>query len=135
MVNGRPDNNGYVAIALQKNGKIKHTKVHIVIAKTFIENPDNLPQVNHKDENKQNNNVSNLEWCTAKYNMNYGTGRKRMALTQGKKVEQIKDGQVIRVFNSLHEINRELGYSFKNICSVCNGKRNSAHGYEWRYLK
>lgn len=134
IVKGTVDNNGYVAISLQKNGKIKYTKVHILIAKTFIDNYNNLPQVNHKDENKQNNEVSNLEWCTAKYNMNYGTVRSRTAMAQGKKVQQIKDGNVIRVFDSLHEINRELGYNFKNICSVCNGKRNSAHGFEWKYL-
>ena len=73
----RVDIGGYAVIGLCKDGKEKKYKVHRLIALAFIPNPNNLPYVNHKDENKTNNHVSNLEWCTAKYNVNYGTRNER----------------------------------------------------------
>ena len=63
---------GYLSVTLSKNGIQKQYTVHRLVAQAFIENPDNLPQVNHKDEDRTNNNVTNLEWCDAKYNVNYG---------------------------------------------------------------
>lgn len=71
------DRYGYLTVTLNCNGKSKTIKIHRLVAQAFIENPDNLPQVNHKDENPSNNNVDNLEWCTAKYNNNYGTRQER----------------------------------------------------------
>ena len=65
-------NYGYIQVSLYKNGIRTGLKVHRLVAEVFIPNPDNLPQINHKDEDKTNNNVTNLEWCTAKYNNNYG---------------------------------------------------------------
>jgi hypothetical protein len=65
-------NNGYPTVNLSKNGTVKTIRIHRLVALTFIPNPDNLPIINHKDENKQNNNVNNLEWCTYEYNNNYG---------------------------------------------------------------
>lgn len=73
------DKNGYYRVLLSKNNKIKNYLVHRLVAQTFIPNPNNLPQVNHKDENKTNNNVNNLEWCTRSYNCQYGTRTKRIA--------------------------------------------------------
>ena len=67
--------NGYIKVSLWKNNKQKTYFMHRLVAEAFIPNPDNLPQVNHKDENKTNNCVSNLEWCTHKYNNNYGSKR------------------------------------------------------------
>lgn len=64
--------NGYRAVSLYcGNNKAKRLYIHRLVAQSFIENPENLPQINHKDENKINNDVENLEWCTAKYNINY----------------------------------------------------------------
>jgi len=70
---------GYYRVTLSKNNKIKNYSVHRLVALTFIPNPNNLPQVNHKDEDKSNNSVSNLEWCSASYNCKYGTRTKRIA--------------------------------------------------------
>lgn len=67
------DRYGYLSVVLSYNGKHKTITVHILVAQAFIPNPDDLPIINHKDEDKTNNRVENLEWCTAKYNMNYGT--------------------------------------------------------------
>lgn len=66
------DKKGYLRVSICKDGINKHHLVHRLVARAFIENENNLPQVNHKDENPANNCVDNLEWCTAKYNMNYG---------------------------------------------------------------
>lgn len=67
------NNDGYIQVHLYKNGIRNKFQVHRLVAQAFLPNIDNLPQVNHKDENKTNNNVTNLEWCTAKYNTNFGT--------------------------------------------------------------
>ena len=71
------DTNGYLQVILSCNGKHKSIKVHRLIAQAFIPNPDNLPEINHKNEDKTNNRVDNLEWCDATYNINYGTARIR----------------------------------------------------------
>ena len=81
-------NNGYIRVGLCKNGIKTGFQVHRLVAQAFIPNPNNLPQVNHLDENKTNNNVDNLEWCTAKYNLSYGTARTRSINTK------IKNGYV-----------------------------------------
>lgn len=81
-------NNGYIRVHLCKNGISTGFQVHRLVAQAFIPNPQDLPQVNHKDEDKTNNNVDNLEWCTAKYNMNFGTARIRSINTK------IKNGYI-----------------------------------------
>lgn len=72
---------GYCRVCLSKNGCGKCINIHRLVAQVFIPNPDNLPQVNHKDEDKTNNVADNLEWCDAKYNINYGTSQQRRILT------------------------------------------------------
>ena len=67
---------GYLIVDFRKNGKRKHVKVHRLVAEAFIHNPNKLPEVNHKDEDKHNNRACNLEWCTSSYNKKYGNGRK-----------------------------------------------------------
>ena len=75
------DKDGYWVLSLKRD-KYKTYFAHRLVAQAFIPNPDNLPMVNHKDEDKTNNNVDNLEWCTAKYNSTYGTARERAAKTR-----------------------------------------------------
>ena len=72
---------GYYGIYLYKNKKRHFKLVHRLVAETYIPNPNNLPQINHKDENSKNNNVNNLEWCTAKYNSNYGHHKEKIRKT------------------------------------------------------
>lgn len=80
MLNGGNNGNGYLFVGLSKNNKVKNHYVHRLVAIHFIENHDNLPEVNHiKESEKWNNAVTNLEWCTHDYNMNYGTLNERMA--------------------------------------------------------
>ena len=128
----RLDGKGYEMVALYKEGKARNTKVHRLVAQAFIPNPNNLPQVNHKDENKTNNNVKNLEWCTNKYNLNYGTRNKRAAKTMGKKVVCVATGEI---FNGIREASRKYNIDRSDISKCCQGKRKTAGGYKWEYFK
>lgn len=80
VISPQKTHNGYYRVGLSKNGKLKHHFVHRIVADAFIPNPYNLSQINHKDENKTNNGVDNLEWCEQLYNVRYGTGIKRQVL-------------------------------------------------------
>ena len=127
--------NGYMTITLWKDNS-GHTKhIHRLVAETFIENPDNLPEVNHIDENKENNRIDNLEWCNSKYNMNYGEGaHKKSAENHKKTVEQYDlQGNFIKEWRSATDIHKELGFSNSNIAKCCRNKSKTAYGYIWRY--
>ena len=139
--------NGYVYQMLYKNGKEKLLRVHRLVAMAFLPNSNNLPQVNHKDGNKQNNSVDNLEWCEQSDNMKhaYKNGlqipsenqRKAIINTnklKQKKVCQIKDGEVINTFSGISEASRQTKISISCISRCCNLKRKSTNGYEWRFL-
>ena len=125
---------GYRMVNLFKDGKTKSVNVHRLVALSFIPNPDNLPFVNHKDEVRSNNEVSNLEWCSCKYNLNYGTSTDRRSKKRMKKLLQLSiDGTFIKEWNGLALASRETGYNFKNISQCCLGKRKTAYGFIWRY--
>ncbi len=125
---------GYLQVELWKDDKPKVIFVHRLVALAFIPNPCNLPCVNHKDENKTNNCVDNLEWCDYDYNNNYGTRSSRLAKTKSKTVLQYDlDGNLVKEWMSAMEIKRQTGWSQGNISSCCVGKRNIAYGYKWKY--
>lgn len=118
---------------LYKNKTIKRLSVHRLVAQAFIENPNNYSCVNHKDENNQNNVVSNLEWCTYKYNNNFGTRNARIVKALSKQVYQYsKDGELIAVWESTNEAGRN-GYNQGSVVSCCNGKLKTHKGYIWSY--
>ena len=131
------DKGGYLRITLHKNNIAKTFRVHRLVAQNFIDNPNDLEFVNHKDENKQNNNVNNLEWCTRKYNNNYGTRSLRAGLSCRKKIDQYDmHGNFIRSYESVFEAKKlNSKSSGTHISEVCNGKRKSAYGYIWKYSK
>ena len=143
----KPANNGkgYLRVCLCKNGKEKHCRVHRLVASAFIYNPNNLPEVNHIDENKTNNCVDNLEWCDHEYNINYGTHNQRIAEANknGKRsipVDMLnKQGDVIGEFPSTMEAERWLRANDHpkavqiHITECCRGKRNIAYGFKWQY--
>lgn len=107
-----PDTKKYLLVDLKKDGNRDTQKVHRLVAKAFISNENNYPQVNHKDENKQNNCVDNLEWCTNQYNSTYGTAKERMADKHKKKVIQFSvTGEVVNKWNSIAEAIDDLKVS------------------------
>ena len=124
------DKDGYLIVGLCKNGEQKKCKVHRIVAQTFIPNPQNLPQVNHIDENQSNNKVENLEWCDAKYNNNYGTHNQRIS----KPVLQFtKDGEFVKEWKSATDVEMNLNYSQGNISSCCTGRYKSAYNFIWKF--
>lgn len=127
--------NGYLKCNLSKNTKEKTESVHRLVAQAFIPNPNNLPEVNHKDEDKANNHVDNLEWCSHLYNMRFGTGSKRAAEKQSTPVLQIdKDtNEIIAEYSSMAEAGRQLNIRQGNISNCCKGKYNTTGGFKLIY--
>lgn len=123
---------GYYRIALYKKGKGTIYSVHRLVAEGFIPNPNNLPIINHKDENKLNNNSKNLEWCTYSYNSNYGHCKD--SVSKKIKVTNLKTKE-ITIFKSIGEATRTLFNSKRiNITECCQGKRKQAKGYKFEYI-
>lgn len=128
------DSRGRLKVILCKNKNKKTILVHRLVAQSFLDNPNNLPCINHKDENPLNNNIENLEYCSFLYNDNYGTRNKRIAKRLSKQVGQYSlDGNFIRSFQSTQEIQRELGFNQGHISKCCNGKQKTAYGFIWKY--
>ena len=123
----RNSGKGYLKVDLSKNGVHKQYYIHRLVAEAYIPNIENLPQVNHKDENKANNCVNNLEWCDAKYNMNYGT---RPEKTKKPVLQFTLDGELIREWPSATDVVREIK---GHICHCLKGDRKTALGYIWKY--
>lgn len=131
----KKDKDGYLLVGL---GKLFTRKVHRLVAESFIENPNKFPIINHKDEDKTNNNVGNLEWCTIEYNNNYGTFRDKSAKAHQKAVIQLdKNGNVISWYSSLMDAEEALKIKGAStpICRCCKGKIKQAYGFKWKYDK
>ncbi len=149
------DKKGYSKVYLLKNKVGKTTCVHRLVALAFLSNPNNWPDINHKDENPSNNNVENLEWCTEKYNSNYGTciERRKASYVRNQsflkanatKVKNqsrchetpifgtSKNGDTILSYKSITEAARSTGISKGHIGECVKGIRKSAGGYYWKY--
>ena len=130
--------NGYKMVDLKKNNKRKAHLVHRLVAKAFIPNPDQLCEVNHKDEDKANNAVDNLEWCSHIYNQHYGTKTERQAKSKGKPVICITTGET---YYCASEAMRKTGVDKGNIHKCCRGQYKSAGRHPitgeklvWKYL-
>lgn len=129
------DSNGYPILALYDGKSHKRERVHRLVARAFIPNPNNYPEINHKDENKSNNHVDNLEWCTSKYNTNYGTSIERRARKWSKPVIQYSlKMEKLNEFDSLTEALKFVGgKSISSITNSCQGLQKKAYGYIWKF--
>ncbi|WP_348659107.1 HNH endonuclease signature motif containing protein [Heyndrickxia faecalis] len=128
--------NGYLRVKLSRGVKRGMYLVHRIVAETFIDNPNSYPIVHHKDDNRKNNRVSNLEWCTNSYNQKKRFENGKHAGTKCKKVAQIdlRTNEILQIWESPIFANKELGIQRQNISKVCLGQRNQAGGYGWKYV-
>jgi len=138
-ITSKKSKNNYKFVTLYKNGKSKMYLIHRLVAEAFIPNPNNLPQVNHIDENITNNKVDNLEWCTPKYNSNYGTRNKRLSELKDKYKKKVirynEDKTDVKIYSSVTEASKEHYNNTSHIIACCKGKEKKAYGYYWEYLK
>lgn len=136
---------GYLFVNLCKNNKVVNCRVHRLVAVAFIPNPNNLPQINHKDCNPANNSVWNLEWCDARYNLNYGERAIKFSQTRkgkcsgknhpcARKVKQLSlNGSILATYDTIKEAAESTYVNRAAISMVCSGNRKTAGGYKWSY--
>lgn len=124
---------GYLYVMLSKDGADYMKKVHRLVAEAFVPNPNNLPYVNHKDENKRNNISSNLEWCTAAYNINYSKNTIKAAKSIAVKIVSIdKQGNKV-LYDSANLAARHINGDASCIIKVAKFINKTHKGYVWRY--
>ncbi len=140
ILKNNDDGKGYRRVVLSKDAIKKYFFVHRLVALVFIPNPNNYPIINHKDENPENNNVSNLEWCDFSYNSRYGTAlvkmvNNRKGKTAQKPIIQLsKNNEIIHFYPSIAQAARETGIRQSDISMCCSGINKSSGGYIWRYI-
>ena len=128
------DKGGYLYVVLYKDGKRKNYKIHRLVAEAYLLNPEGLPCVNHKDENKENNALLNLEWCNVAYNNSYGSRNERAGKAISKALSKpVFCEELNRKFDGARIAARELGLDQSHITQCCKGKQKTTGGYHWRY--
>ena len=121
--------NGYAYVDLcNGDGKPKWISAHRLVAEAFIDNPDNLPQVNHRNEIKNDNRVENLEWVSASQNTRHSIYQSSCKINQ-----LTLDGELVKVWDSSEQIKREMGFSAGNVIQCCKGKYKQRYGFRWEY--
>ena len=134
---------GYLRVMLSKKGKIKGWLVHRLVAKAFLDNQDNFPDVNHRNEDKQDNRLENLEFCTHIYNCNFGTRNERSAKSNSevkkgvyntKKSKPVKCFETDLIYKSSMDVQRKLGFDNSSITKCCKGKLKTVGGLHWKYV-
>ena len=128
---------GYKTVLLYKGGSSEQFLLHRLVAQAFIPNPQNLPCVNHKDEDKTNNRADNLEWCSQQYNVNYGTGVSRMKSKIKARCKRIcqydNEGRLIATFATSIEAAEKTGICRSGIANALTGRHETSGGYRWKY--
>lgn len=133
------DSKGYLQIHLFQNGKRVSMKVHILVAKLFVDNPYNKPCVNHLDGDKSNPHYLNLEWCTHKENTQHALAHELKHTFANNLKDEVavcqytKDGELIQRFDSMQQASKLTNTPQPNISKVCKGERKTANSFIWRY--
>lgn len=124
---------GYSHVVLYKNGKYKTRRLNRLVALAFIPNPENKPEVNHIDGNKENNRADNLEWVTSKENHKHAADHNLLKYYMRRVAKVDKNGNIVAYYNSIKDAAIENNISKGNICTACRGQRKYAGGFIWRY--
>lgn len=128
------DRKGYEVVGLWKDGVRKNQRVHRLVAEAFLPNPKRFCEVNHKNESKSENAVSNLEWCDRLYNVHFGTGIARMAEYKKRPILQLsKNGEVLKRWDSISAASAELEVDDSCISKAAKGKARYIKGFIWKY--
>ena len=128
--------NGYMVVTFYESGKFHQMMVHRLVADAFIPNPNNLPLINHKDEDKTNNRVDNLEWCSAQYNNTYNNIHYRSKEKRRKAVIQMTlDDEFVAEYESVSEAARQTGFRSSSISAACRGEKKTkqSYGFHWKF--
>lgn len=123
--------NGYMKVCLTKNKIQKNKTIHRLVAEAFIPNTNNLPCINHKDEDKTNNNVNNLEWCTQEYNTKYS---RQLHPTRDKQTKSVMCIETKTIYASINQAEKQTGINGRSISKVCKGIRHTAGNYHWKFV-
>lgn len=132
------NNDGYLRFSLFKNGKHKRYLAHRLVAKSFVANPNQYPEINHINENIKDNCVENLEWCTHKQNINYGSRNKKVSLAlknNQNSAKRVQNIDTLKIYDSLTKAEKETGIDLSQISLCCKNKAKTAGGYHWRYVE
>lgn len=130
IIKGKLDQAGYVMVSLYKEGKVKYCRIHRLVAQAFIPNTNNYPMINHKDENKSNNNVNNLEWCTCLYNNTYGNKNKNIS---NPVIQYDLKGNYVAEYKSISEASRQTGICRVTILYALKHTGGVTHNYKFIY--
>lgn len=135
MLTPKINSKGYKWIELSDGKKTKPLLIHRLVAMAFISNPNNYPEVNHKDENPLNCKVANLEWCTHLYNVRYSFNKHgdRRRITKQHINQYTLDGTLINTWEGYVVLKRKFNYNGTSIKECCEGKRKTAYGYKWEF--
>ena len=131
---GRPNPGGYLYVSFNINGKRQNFAIHRLVATAFIENPQNSPEVNHKNGDRADNRVSNLEWVTSRENKTHAYHKDSNRIERGKAVHQFtKDGEHLKTYSSLSEAAQAVGCKVGAISNCARGRSKTSMGYVWKY--